>query len=212
MTKDEEKTVIQAVLTGQTDRFEALVLAHQKGIYNLCLRMLGNEQDALDASQEAFFRAYRSLASFRGDSRFSVWLCRLASNICLDMLRKRPSAPDISLTGEDDETLPVPDARFSPQTELEKKELRRAVNSALSRLPPEFRQAVVLRDINGLSYEEIARVTGLEPGTVKSRIFRARKKLAAILMRDGNFSELSSSFSSVRELQKKGGADREPKL
>lgn len=203
MTRDEESRIIALVLDGETDRFGELVTAHQKGIYNLCLRMLGSEQDALDASQEAFFRAYRRLSSFRGDSRFSVWLYRLASNVCTDMLRKRPAAPALSLTGEDDETLPIPDGRFSPETELEKKELREAVRRALYELPPEFRQAVVLRDVNGLSYDEIAEVTGLESGTVKSRIFRARKKLAAVLTRSGNFSETNASHKTA-----KGGASR----
>lgn len=207
MTREEESRVIAAVLAGEADRFGELVREHQKGIYNHALRMLGSEQDALDASQEAFFRAYRALASFRGESRFSVWLYKLAGNVCLDMLRRRPAVPDASLTDEDAGELPVPDARFCPQTELEKKELRQTVRRAVLSLAPEFRQALILRDIDGLSYDEIARVTGLEAGTVKSRIFRARKKLAAILMRDGNFSELSSSFSSAAEISKKGGAD-----
>lgn len=201
MNRDEELRVIREVLAGRTDRFEELVLAHQKGIYNLCLRMLGNEQDALDASQEAFFRAYRRLASFRGGSRFSVWLYRLASNVCLDMLRKRPSAPELPLENDDGDALPLPDTRPTPQAELEKKELRQAVYRALESLPPEFRQAVVLRDVNGLSYDEIGRVMKLEPGTVKSRIFRARKKLAAKLLQDGNFSGYDPS-----EQTRKGGA------
>ena len=207
MTRDEELGVIREVLDGRTDRFGDLVLAHQKGIYNLCLRMLGNEQDALDASQEAFFRAFRSLASFRGESRFSVWLYRLASNECVDMLRKRPAVPPVSLTGEDDEELPVADTRLSPQGELEKKELRASVLRALDTLPPTFREVVVLRDINGLSYDEIASVTGLEPGTVKSRIFRARKKLASALLRDGNFSERASSMTARKNDAGRGGAD-----
>ena len=208
MTKDEELTLIRAVREGETDRFEPLVRANQKGVYNLCLRMLGNEQDALDASQEAFLKAWRGLSSFRGDSRFSVWLYRLTNNVCIDCLRKRPAAPDLSLTGEDDETLPIPDGRFSPETELEKKELRAAVARCLDRLPPEFRQAVVLREVNGLSYDEIARVTGLEPGTVKSRIFRARKKLAAALLLDGNYSGPLPSNEAKTGTGGKGGADR----
>lgn len=206
MTRDEELRVIREVLEGHTDRFSALVLAHQKGIYNLCLRMLGNEQDALDASQEAFFRAYRSLATFRGESRFSVWLYRLASNECVDMLRRRPAAQPVSLTGEDGEPLSVPDTRPSPQAELERRELRGAILRALDSLPPEFREAVVLRDINGLTYDEIAAVTGLEAGTVKSRIFRARKKLAATLMRDGNFSGPAPSKKTKNSDAGKGGA------
>lgn len=207
MTKQEEKRVISAVLRGDTEQFEVLVREHQQGIYRLCLRMLGNEQDALDAAQEAFLRAFRALDSFRGESRFSTWLYRLASNVCLDMLRRQPPAPELPLSGEEGEELPLPDTRFCPQAELEKKELRRAVHRGLLQLAPPFRQALVLRDVNGLSYEEIASLTGLEPGTVKSRIFRARKKLAGILMQDGNFSEFHSSFSSAAEISKEGGAE-----
>ena len=103
--------MIQEILAGDTARFEVLVHAYEKGIYNLCLRMLGREQDALDASQDAFFKAYRSLGSFRGESRFSVWLYRLASNVCLDMLRKRPAVPDVPLAGEDELRLIVKSCR-----------------------------------------------------------------------------------------------------
>jgi RNA polymerase sigma-70 factor (ECF subfamily) len=205
MTKEEEMRLIQAVLAGDTGQFEPLVKAYEKTIYNLALRMLGDPQDALDASQEAFFRAYRALPSFRGESKFSVWLYRLASNVCLDMLRKRSQTQEVPLADEAGQEQPIPDARFCPQTELEKKELRRMVHRGLNQLSPSFRQALVLREINGLSYEEIAAVTGLEPGTVKSRIFRARKKLAAILMEDGNFLSLSSSLSSTELSLGKGG-------
>ena len=197
MTHEEESRVIRAVLDGDTNRFEHLIHAYEKPIYNLCLRTLGDPQDALDASQEAFFRAYRSLASFRGESKFSVWLYRLASNVCLDILRKKTRGQTVSLTEEEETVLDIPDDRFCPQTELEKKELRRAVREGLRRLNPEYREALVLREINGLSYDEIAQVTGLEPGTVKSRIFRARKKLAEVLLEDGNFSANSPSLSTA---------------
>lgn len=207
MTHEEEARLIRAVLEGDTNQFEPLIRAYEKTIYNLCLRMLGDPQDAMDASQEAFFRAYRALGSFRGDSKFSVWLYRLASNVCLDMLRKGSRTPTLSLTDREEEVLDIPDERFCPQTELEKKQLRQAVRRGLLGLEPTFRQVLVLREVSGLTYEEIARVTGLEPGTVKSRIFRARKKLAAILMKDGNFSELSSSFiSASKNPSGKGGA------
>ena len=204
LTKTEELRTIEAVLAGDADRFEALVLANEDGVYRLCLRMLGSEQDALDASQEAFLKAYRSLAGFRGESAFSTWLYRLAANVCLDMLRRRPEQPPLS-GDEDDRASALPDPGPTPYQALEKKELRAVVDRALQSLSPEFREAVVLRDVNGLSYEEIAAVTGLEPGTVKSRIFRARKKLAAALMGDGNFAELYPS-NSTRENGGKGGA------
>ncbi len=205
MTIEDELRLIQDVLAGDTDRFEDLVHAHERGVYNLCLRMLGNEQDAMDASQESFFRAYRALESFRGDSKFSVWLYRLTSNVCLDMLRRRPAAPSLSLTDEEERELPLPDTGPSPQEALERKELRQAVRRGLTALPPEFRQVLILREINGLSYEEIGAAVGLEAGTVKSRIFRARKKLAAALMADGNFSGYAPS--KTREtISGKGGA------
>lgn len=205
MTRDEEARVIRAVLGGDASRFEDLVHANEKSIYNLCLRMLGDEQDALDASQEAFFKAFRALKNFRGDSLFSSWLYRLASNVCLDMLRKRPAAADLTLEDEDEFDRLFRDPRPSPQQELERKELRQTVAEALQELPDDFRQAVVLRDVNGLTYEEIGRITGLEQGTVKSRIYRARKKLADALLRDGNFSGYAPSKTTNK---RKGGGTR----
>ena len=104
-----------------------------------------------------------------------------------------------SLTVEEDgEELPVPDRRGDPQEALERKELRRAVREGLRTLEPAFRQALILRDLNGLTYDEIAQVTGLEPGTVKSRIFRARRKLAAYLRSGGNFSASGPSYTSEK--------------
>ena len=204
MTRDDESRVIRAVLEGDTDRFEELVHAHEKEIYNLCLRMLCDEQDALDAAQEAFFKAFRSLDSFRGESRFSTWLYRLAGNVCLDMLRKRPDTPMLSMD-DDDAPLYLADGSPTPQELVERSEIRRAVDKAMDTLPPEFRQAVVLRDVNGLSYEEIAQITGLGTGTVKSRIFRARRKLAAALLGTGNFSGPHTSKSTGTR-RGKGGA------
>lgn len=206
MTHEEETRVIRAVLDGDIDRFEELVRAYEKIVYNLALRTLGDPQDAMDAVQEAFFRAYRALESYRGESKFSVWLYRLTANVCTDMLRKRARTPVVSMTDEEDTIPDIPDERFCPQTELEKKQLRQSVRRGLEKLPEDFRRVLLLRELGGLSYDEIARATGLEPGTVKTRIYRARKKLAVILMRDGNFSELSSSFSSAEQNRRgKGG-------
>ena len=204
MIRAEEQQIIAQVLAGDIQRFEDLVKANEKGVYNLALRMLGDSQDALDASQEAFFRAYRALASFRGDSKFSVWLYRLTSNVCLDMLRKRGRLDELSLTDDEAGEFPLPDLRFDPQRSLEKKELRRAVKRGMEKLSPEFREALALRDVEGLSYEEIGQVTGLEPGTVKSRIYRARRKLAAFLMADGNFSDREPSYETAA---RGGGTD-----
>ena len=205
MTQMEEFRVVQAVRNGDIDRFEELVRAYESPIYRLCRRMLGSEQDALDASQEAFFKAYKALDDFRGDSRFSTWLYRLATNVCLDMLRSRPAARELS-SEDNDALLSRADPSPSPQESLEMAELRSSLEKALRSLEPDFRKVIVLRDVNGLSYEEIATIENLELGTVKSRIYRARRKLADALMSDGNFLELYPSKST--EERGKGGAGR----
>jgi len=192
MTREEENILIAKIQNGNQALFEKLVLENQTKVYNLALRMVGNEQDAFDMSQEAFIKAYNSIAFFRGESRFSVWLYRLTTNVCLDFLRSEGRKSHGSLTymseEDDDKELEIPDERFSPETLAEKKELREAVNRGLMSLPKDYRTILLLREIDGLSYEEIADTLALEEGTVKSRIFRARKRLCAILTADGNFS------------------------
>lgn len=191
MTREEEQSLIRRVLEGDADAFEPLVLENQTRVYNLALRILGNETDAWDAAQDAFLKAYTALKDFRGDSRFSVWLYRLTNNVCLDVLRRRRRRPELSLSaGEDDgepEEFQIPDLRYSPQEELERKELCWAVSAALDTLPEEYRRILTLREIGGLSYEELAETLALETGTVKSRLNRARKKLCQVLARDGTF-------------------------
>jgi len=191
MTKAEESALIRRVCDGDPDAFAPLVQAHQTAVYHLAFRMVGNPQDAADLTQEIFLQAYRSLSSFRGESRFFVWLYRLARNRCTDFLRQQK--PTLSLTLDDDAEEPaeleIPDRRFSPETVLEKKELRDAVERGMRQLSPAEREILTLREYNGCSYDEIADLLSLEPGTVRSRIFRARKKLCAILVKDGNFSE-----------------------
>lgn len=204
MTREEEYAVIRRVCAGDTDAFEALVTAYQKQVYNLALRTVGNEEDAADMTQEAFWRAYRSLGSFRGDSKFSVWLYRLTTNICIDFLRSRSRRPTVSLTAADEDEEPqeldVADDRFDPVQSLERAELRRAVQRGLASLPEDYRRILMLRELSGLSYAEIGQVLRLEEGTVKSRLFRARKKLCDFLRKDGN---LPDSFPSNNM---KGGA------
>lgn len=206
MTREEEYAVVERVRAGDTDAFEALVTAYQKQIYNLTLRYVSNPEDAADLTQEAFLRAYRSLDSFRGDSRFSVWLYRLATNVCIDLLRSRGRGTATSLTVENEdeepEELDVADERFEPQKELERLELQRAVREGLKTLTEDARTIVVLRELEGLSYAEIGERLGLEPGTVKSRLFRARKALCDYLRESGN---LPDGFPSDK---KKSGGEK----
>lgn len=196
MLREEERKLIARAASGHTDAFEALVREHEKFVYNIALRALGNEQDAEDAAQEVFLRAWTALSGFRGESRLSVWLYRMTNNICIDMLRQR-RGDIVSLSVENadgDETeTDIRDESFSPQRILEQKELRRAVREGLELLPKEFRQALVLRELGGRSYEEIAAMLSIDIGTVKSRIYRARKKLCVILSRDGNIFEENPS-------------------
>lgn len=196
MTREEELKIVRLVQEGDSTSFESLVLDNQTKVYNLALRMVGNEDDAFDMTQEAFLRAYNSIGSFRGDCRFSVWLYRLTTNVCLDHLRAISRKSHISLTFDEDDSgkeLEIADERFSPQNEAEKVELRKAVHRGINLLPANYRAILLLREINGLSYDEIGKTLDLEAGTVKSRIFRARKKLCEILLADRNFSYFAES-------------------
>lgn len=197
MTREQEAQIVQRVLRGDVNAFEKLVLEYEKSVYGITQRMTGNAEDAADMTQETFIKAYNSLASFRGDSKFSVWLYRIATNVCLDFLRSRGRKPTVSLSVEDDDgeevQLDIADESQSPEQLLERGLTRDAVRRGLDSLSPEYRQILLLREIQGLSYEEIAVALTLEVGTVKSRIFRARKRLCAFLVKDGNIPEFSAS-------------------
>ncbi len=200
MTREEELRTVESVLGGDVNAFETLVLSYEKNVYNLALRMVKNPEDASDMAQEAFIRAYNSLASFRGESKFYVWLYRIVSNVCLDFLRSRSRHPTVSLSVENDEgeetELDIPDESQSPEALLERRLTRDSVRRGLDALSEEYRQILLLREIQGLSYDEIAETLSMELGTVKSRIFRARKKLCDFLLRDGNIPAVRSSGNS----------------
>lgn len=197
MTNLEQTELIARIVAGETELFESLVLEHQTLVYNLALRMMSNPADAEDCAQEAFVKAYRSLPTFRGEASFSSWLYRLTTNVCLDALRAKKRRAETSLTAEDEngeETeLSIPDPGDGPEATAEKNERRALVHRALRQLPEDFRQVLLLRELGGLSYDEIGHEMQLEAGTVKSRIFRARKKLAELLRADGNFSAPETS-------------------
>lgn len=197
LTREQEAQIVQRVLRGDVNAFEKLVLEYEKSVYAITQRMTGNAEDAADMTQETFIKAYNSLSSFRGDSKFSVWLYRIATNVCLDFLRSRSRKPTVSLSVEDDDgeevELDIADESQSPERLLERGLTRDAVRRGLDALSPEYRQILLLREIQGLSYEEIADVLTLEVGTVKSRIFRARKRLCAFLLADGNIPDFVPS-------------------
>ena len=206
MTRERENEIIAKVVAGDVNAYAELVEEYQTRVYNLALKMLANDADAQDIAQEAFLKAYRALDMFRGESGFSSWMYRLTTNLCIDFLRKEKKNRTDSITvvrNDEPEEQEIPDLRYNPETELERQELRGAIRSALMELNPEYRQAVVMRELGGMSYAEIADELEIELGTVKSRIARARQKMRSFLINNGNF------FDAAASEKVKGGDMRE---
>ena len=192
----QDELLIRRAQRGDADAFEQLLLEHQKNVYNLCYRMAGNPDDAMDLSQETFLRAWRCLDQYQFASAFSTWLYRLCSNICIDFLRRRRRQQTVPLTFEDadgeEQTYAVPDAQPLPEEQVELKLTREILQAAMAQLLPEHRAVLQLRVVNEMSYEQIADVLDIQIGTVKSRLSRARNQLKKILER-GNLSRRTSS-------------------
>lgn len=192
-----EKALVQKAKAGDRDAFAALVSAYEGKIYNLALRYLGNREDAMDASQEVFLRVFRFLPGFQEESGFSTWIYRIGVNVCKDMLAKRAKRGELSLELPDEEedyrTAEVADSRYDPEAIVEQADLRESLAEAIGQLPQQQREMIVLRDIQGLSYEEIGQVLSLEAGTVKSRLSRARENLRKNLLQSGNIFDVSPS-------------------
>lgn len=201
-----EMELVVLAKSGDQDAFEQLVRDNEKRIYNLVLRMTGNPEDALDLSQETFLKAWKSLSSFKGDSAFSTWVYRLASNTCLDFLRRKKRQQETigSALSLDDEDAPPPpsDESVQPEVQLERTERSLALKKALASLPDHHRQILILRELSGLSYQEISDTLDLDIGTVKSRLTRARLSLRKILLEDGNFFSPSSSIPTEHKERK----------
>lgn len=189
---DENKLVNKAV-KGDNSAFEALMEKHMGIIYNIALRMTANQDDAEDMTQEIMIKIFRSLGSFKGNSKFSTWIYRVAVNTCLDELKKKKNKKHLSLdaeiSGDDGENqIEIKDDSPSPEKLAEQNELRDMVAAAVKLLSDEHRAVIVLRDIRGMSYSEIAGILGCSDGTVKSRISRARAQLKMILEKEYNFN------------------------
>jgi RNA polymerase sigma-70 factor, ECF subfamily len=199
----DEKKLAESAAGGDQKAFEQLVLQYQKPVYNLALRMAGNADDAFDLAQEAFLRAWRALPQFKFESSFSTWLYRLTSNVCIDFLRqkKRSKVVSFSFVNEDDETEEYdrPDPAPGPEARAIASAEREEVARALDSLEPEYREALTLCAIHGMSYIEIAEVLDVPAGTVKSRISRAREKMRRKLQSGGNKSGSRSSTKTRRE-------------
>ncbi len=192
-----DRELVERAKQGGQDAFERLVLDNQNRVYSLALRLTGDREEAADLSQEAFVKAWQGLGSFQGESSFATWVYRLAANLCIDHLRKksrrRGVEPSVSLDDPDSGWAEPADWEQDPQRLLEKSERGRALARGLGRLPAEHREILVLRELSGLSYREIAQKLDLDLGTVKSRIARARLSLRKILLEDGNFFDMGPS-------------------
>lgn len=191
----DEKERIRLAGQGDEQVFEGLVKQYEKTVYNLCWRITGDQEEAFDLSQETFIKAWHAISLFQYESKFVTWLCRIASNTCLDYLRKRKKKRQLSLTSLDDEDLTyereIADSQFDPAVMLEKSLDRAQVQQAFSMLPEQDRLILSLRAVEDLSYQEIGEALDLKPGTVKSRIARAREKIRRHF--DGNFLSENAS-------------------
>lgn len=179
----DEAALVARSREGELSAFNALVEIYQAQVYNLCLRMLASAEAAEDAAQETFLSAYRNIGRYRGPV-FRAWLLRIAVNACTDELRRRRRRPQISLDAvspEGSAALELPDTSDLPEERALRSETLRNLQAALMRLPIDQRAAVVLCDVQGLSYEEISASLGVSLGTVKSRISRGRNRLRRLL-------------------------------
>ena len=197
----DETALIHSAQNGDLDSFNTLILHYQDSVFHTALRILGDEDLAEDAAQEAFISAFRSISTFRGGS-FKAWLMRTVTNACYDELRRQKRRPTTPLEPEtsDGEEMDSPkwlaDPNMTPAERSEADELEHAVQHCLDALPMEFRTVVVMADIQGMDYSEVATASKVPLGTIKSRLARARLRLRECLR---GFEELLPSSYRLQE-------------
>lgn len=177
----DENELIRRAGRGDAYAFEQLMTAQESRMYAVALRMCGNREDAQDCLQEAMLRVYRAISGFKGQSSFSTWVYRITMNSCLDELRRRKSRTATSLDALLETGFAPSDESDTPEQNSLRSEQRRVLEKAIAGLPEDMRAAIVLRDIQGCSYDEIAQTLDANVGTIKSRISRGREKLRAVL-------------------------------
>lgn len=200
----EERKLIEQIVAGDHDAFELLVKKYEDRVYHLCLRMCADPEQAKDLAQEAFIKAWRGLRFYKHEAAFSTWLYRLTGNVCIDYLRskKRSAAMSLTVDEEDGAVLDVEDPAPTPEQQTLENDTKQAIAAAMNRLEEDFRMVLVLRVVEQRSYEEIAEIMDLKPGTVKSRLARAREKLRKILLESGN----DFGMASVKKRKEEGDA------
>jgi RNA polymerase sigma-70 factor (ECF subfamily) len=170
----DEAGLLARLQTSDPRAFEEFVIAYQHRVFAVAARMLGNRAEAEEIAQEVFLRVHRAIGGFRGDAKLSTWVYAITSRLCLNRL----ATTERRLTREDDEILArVPGGGEGADEALERRQRQAALHQAIAALPEDRRIVVILRDVEGLSYEEIAQALELEPGTVRSRLHRARLEL-----------------------------------
>jgi RNA polymerase sigma-70 factor (ECF subfamily) len=183
--KAADDALVRESQSGDMEAFEELVARHRDKIYGRAYTILRNEDDALDVSQEAWVKIWQRLAQFKGDSSFATWITRIAINLCLDHLRKQKRLQAESIEQMEDGLGGVerqlPTVMVNPTERLERRELRQRIDQALAQMTVEHRTALVLHEFEDLEYKEIAQRMGCSLGTVMSRLFYARRKLAVLL-------------------------------
>ena len=188
-----EKELILLLQQGDEAAFETLLRLYEKKVYTLCRRMCGNDEDAQEAAQDAFLSLWRSAKSFRGDASLSTWLYRLATNACIDLLRRNKRGGERVSLDDEETTFELVDGRPLPEQVVERRETQKLIEEGLAALPEDYRAVLLLREAEGLSYAEIADAMHIELGTVKSRISRGRVLLRNYLTASGNFFDSASS-------------------
>lgn len=186
MQMDENK-LIERATSGDPAAFNRLMEMHEKRMYAVALRMFGNREDAQDSLQEAMLRVYRSIGGFKGQSSFGTWVYRITMNTCLDEIRRKKNKQSASLDNMLDQGWAPTDEGASPEKRVMQQEMLKSIAQSIQELPEDMRSAIIMRDVHGYSYEEIADTLNVNVGTIKSRISRGREKLREKL---SNFSEL----------------------
>ncbi|MDF2987410.1 MAG: polymerase sigma factor, sigma-70 family [Eubacterium sp.] len=185
---DMENRLLTKARQGSVQAFEELSGSYYTKVYNICYRMLNNPEDASEQAQETFIKAFRYIKDFKGNCSFSTWIYRIATNTCLDFIRKNKNKNTVSIEQETFEEITIKDRLVSntpgPEKIAENNAQREAIKKALSQMNEKNRMIIVLRDFRGLSYEQIAETIETPVGTVKSRISRARSELRELLCQD----------------------------
>ena len=199
----QDALLLRRAQEGDAHAFDELMTGHEKRIYALCLRMSGNREDGLDCAQEAMLRIWRSISSYRSEASFATWAYRIATNTCLDMIRKKKVRLAVSLDALTEMGQAEPVSGDDPEAQAVAAARKHALEGGIAALPLDMRSALVLHDVQGFSYEEIAEMLGAPLGTVKSRINRAREKLRAILFQNAEL------FGDSRVYGSRGGKTHE---